>query len=322
MSTTAHAHRRSLLSQFLPLVLVLSLRPPRAAAAWNLADPSLDHYTRAIHQVGAGDYLRGIETGRAAARHAGKDRKDGSRDERRDGRRDGRRDERRDESKDESRDESRDAWVNLAGFYLHLFNKEDYHKPVSHVQALELFAIAHHGMARWPDFHGSIRNMESALRWLCSSAQEEAGLKYDKTLDGTNTWRLPPLQSTGDRLAAVQYGLEHAPSAEIAVLNRGPLFIPRPYQSFRRDKGRESARIDRLQRMAKRGRGQHGKKQWQERERSRRREMQRRREMRRRREMQQQSRRRPMMPPKPGQQQRQRQRQRQQGEGDDTNNDL
>ena len=116
---------------------------------------------------------------------------------------------------------------------------------------LELFAIANYGITRWPSFHGSIRNMESTLRWLCSSAPESAGLRYDKTLDGTNTWRLPPLQSTGDRLAAVRYGLEHAPSAEDAVQDRGPIFIPRPYQAFRRDTEKELARIKRLQQMAK-----------------------------------------------------------------------
>ena len=252
----------------LPVLFSLSLWS-RSVNAWNLADSSLDHYSRAIRQVGDGDYLRGIETARAAARHAG----------------------------------GQNAWVNLAGFYLNLFNKEDYQEPVSHVQALELFAIAHYGITRWPSFHGSIRNMESTLRWLCSSAPESAGLRYDKTLDGTNTWRLPPLQSTGDRLAAVRYGLEHAPSAEDAVQDRGPIFIPRPYQAFRRDTEKELARIKRLQQMAKQGRGQFGRQEW-----LKRREMYRRKEMHRRREMEKRRRRRSSISPMLDQSQNQRRR--------------
>ena len=200
------------------VLLVLSVLVFAGARPWDLYDPTLDHYTRAIRQVSSGKILRGIETARAAARHA---------------------------------PDSRDAWVNLSGFYLKLFNMEDYAEPVSHVQALELFAIANYGMRKWPDFHGSIHNMESTLRWLSSSAPEEAGLTYDVTLDGTETWRLPPDQSTGDRRVAYEYGIENAPSPEKVVLHRGPLFIRRPYQKFRRNTERELARIAKLQKMAK-----------------------------------------------------------------------
>lgn len=199
------------------LLLVLSALAFAGARPWDLFDPTLDHYTRAIRQVSSGKILRGIETARAAARHA---------------------------------PESRDAWVNLSGFYLKLFNMEDYAKPVSHVQALELFAIANYGMSKWPGFHGSIHNMESTLRWLSSSAPEEAGLSYDVTLDGTETWRLPPDQSTGDRRVAYEYGMKNAPPPENAVLHRGPLFIRRPYQKFRRNTARELARVTKLQKMA------------------------------------------------------------------------
>lgn len=208
------------------LAVGLLLLTPRQdfalASGWDLSNPTLDHYNRAIQQVNSGKHLRGIETARAAARHM---------------------------------PESRDAWVNLAGFYLNLFNQEDYAEPVSHVQALELFAIANYGMEHWPSFHGSIRNMESTLRWLCSSAPASAGLAYHKTLSGTETWQLPPEKSTGDRLIAYKYGKENAPKPESAVLHRGPLFIQPPYKDFERDTARELRRIKRLQNMAKKGRG-------------------------------------------------------------------
>ena len=85
---------------------------------WNLFNPTLDHYTRSVQQIQQGKLLRGIETGRAAARY---------------------------------HPNHRDAVVNLGGFYLNLFNKDDYAKPVSHVQALELFSIMRYAMSKWPE---------------------------------------------------------------------------------------------------------------------------------------------------------------------------
>ena len=145
------------------VLLVLSVLVFAEARPWDLYDPTLDHYTRAIRQVSSGKILRGIETARAAARHA---------------------------------PDSRDAWVNLSGFYLKLFNMEDYAEPVSHVQALELFAIANYGIAngRLPWEHP--QHEHAAMVGLFGAGR---GRARDVTLDGTETWRLPPDQSTGDR---------------------------------------------------------------------------------------------------------------------------
>ena len=103
--------------------LFLFLQETRAQSSkdspqhWNLFNPTLDHYTRSVQQIQQGKLLRGIETGRAAARY---------------------------------HPNHRDAVVNLGGFYLNLFNKDDYAKPVSHVQALELFSIMRYAMSKWP----------------------------------------------------------------------------------------------------------------------------------------------------------------------------
>ena len=100
---------------FLPKTLAQSFNDSQQH--WNLFNPNLDHYTRSVQQIQQGNLLRGIETGRAAARY---------------------------------HPNHRDAVVNLGGFYLNLFNKDDYAKPVSHVQALELFSIMKYAMSKWP----------------------------------------------------------------------------------------------------------------------------------------------------------------------------
>ena len=200
----------------------------RKAPRWNLFDPSLNHYSKAIQTI-PNDLLRGIEIGRAAARHNLQD---------------------------------RDSVVNLSGFYLNLFNKEDYVKPVSHVQALELFTIANYAMTHWPQFHGSIHNMESTLRWLCSSSSDDA-LQYDTTLNGQESWNDPPHLSKGDRLIAYEYGRKQGPTIEEVLLHRGPLFIPTPYQDFHRNDVQEKGRIEKLQNLAKRKKKQvQGRQKW------------------------------------------------------------
>jgi hypothetical protein len=191
-------------------------------SSWNLFNRELDHYTKAMQTVQQDDFLHGIEMGRAAARFDAN---------------------------------SRDAFVNLGGYYLNFFNKQDYHKPISHTQTLELFTIMDYAQARWPRFHGTIHNMESTLRWLCSSASAQdrikQGLVYDETLNGQESWQAPVHLSKGDRLVAYEYGRAHALPIAHVLAHRGPLFIPAPYQTFRRNATVERTRIARLHKMAR-----------------------------------------------------------------------
>ena len=206
------------------LLLQLTASQATSSSSWNLFNPNLDHYTKAISLVhtkpdkNGQHLLRGIEVGRAAARH---------------------------------NPNHRDSWVNLAGFILNLFNKKDYAEPVSHVQALELFSIMAYAFDKWPAFHGTIHNMESTLRWLSSSSPEEANIHYDTTLDGENGWQKHPKYSTGDRLLAYEYGKKNALPIDVVVAHRGPLFIPLPYFDFVRDTKSETKRIEKLQGKAR-----------------------------------------------------------------------
>lgn len=206
----------------LPLYLSLLLHIT-FAKKYNLFNPSLDHYGNAIQLINKDNWNQGIEVGRAACRH---------------------------------NPNHRDSIVNLGGFYLNLWNKKDFPKPISHVQALELFSIMNYAMTKWPSFHGTIHNMESTLRWLCSSSPTEVrdsmNLIYDTTLNGQEGWNNPVSESLGDRKIAYEYGLKHAPSFVNAVAHRGPRFMRNNrYQDFERDAEKENKRILKLQEMAR-----------------------------------------------------------------------
>jgi hypothetical protein len=210
----------------LQLLLFYILLTTAKKSSFSLFDPSEDYYSLAIRTINENNIEHGIEVGRAAVRF---------------------------------NINHRDSVVNLGGFYLNLFNREDYKKPVSHLQALELFSIMNYAMNKWPNFHGTVHNMESTLRWLSSSsinttmpvAEKIQVLQYHKTLNGQETWQQPAHLSKGDRQIVFEYGIKYAPSFQKVIMHRGPLFVKRPYSLFERNYSKEARRVLKLNKMAK-----------------------------------------------------------------------